>query len=228
MPGAGRTDAEGRASASAARRRSARWAPSHSSRTSAGLSSWAPARAMMTRSTPGGSKSGQVRKHSRQTRLIRLRLTAGPTLPLTTRPIRGGAVDRPAGCAATRSVKCGVTTRRPVRWARTNSMWLRSRRSCPKVRGGAASAPGALDALDVMRRRDMGRGWPWLLLVNPRHEALPALASAIRNNLAAARCGHASAKAVRARPADVVRLICTLHGELAFREPWRGKLSIAG
>jgi hypothetical protein len=33
---------------------------------------------------------------------------------------------------------------------------------------------------------------------------------------------------VRARAANVVRLIGTLHRELAFREPWRGKLSIGG
>jgi len=69
---------------------------------------------------------------------------------------------------------------------------------------------------------------PRLFLVDPRHEALPALASPVREDLAAPGRGHSCAKAVRPRAANVVRLIGTLHRELAFREPWRGKLSIGG
>jgi hypothetical protein len=108
---------------------------------------------MTTRSTPGGSKFGHVRKHSRHTRLTRLRFTAEPTLPLTTKPIRGRAAsDLESGCRATRRVKCGVATLRPVLCARTNSACLRSLRSCPNVKGGIGlsehraehRAPGAV------------------------------------------------------------------------------------
>jgi hypothetical protein len=142
-----------RASASAARRWRAARTAIHSPRTSVGLSSCAPTRAMTTRSTPCGRRSGHARKHSRQTRLMRFRLTAEPTLLLTTIPIRAicdsASVASATGCFATNSVKCGVATRRPVRCARTNSRCLRSRRPLPKVSGGAASA------LDVAR--DIGR-----------------------------------------------------------------------
>jgi len=52
---------------------------------------------------------------------------------------------------------------------------------------------------------------PRSLLIDGRNEALPALAAAIGENLAAATGRHAGAKAVRARPANVVGLIGTLH-----------------
>lgn len=50
-----------------------------------------------------------------------------------------------------------------------------------------------------------------LLLVDGRHQVLPALATAIRQDFATTAGGHASAKAVRARTPDIVGLISALH-----------------
>ncbi len=96
-----------------------------------------PGRAMTTRSTPAGKSSGQRRKHSRQRRRTRLRCTAPPTLRLVTMPRRagagpGGSADVGAGRAATSNRKCAVVTRRPDRWANTNSACRVSRRLRPR------------------------------------------------------------------------------------------------
>jgi hypothetical protein len=140
--------------------------PSHSARTSARPSSCAPARAMTTRSTPCGSKSGQVRKHSRQSRFTRLRRTAPPIFRVTTTPRRDAPKRPPGGpgCGATRSVKWAVPTRRPNRCARTNSACFRSLRSRPKANVTStscrASVPGAGAPCGAGWRALCGRrGW---------------------------------------------------------------------
>ena len=188
--------------------REGRATPSHSVRTRGRSSSGAPVRAMTMRSTPCGDRSGQVRKHSRQRRLTRFRRTASPTRRPTTRPSRDGVPGRPA--RATSSVKWAVPTRRVA------------------AGPGPARTPRACAACGRGRRP-----WTWLerapfdvrpsrlLLVDGRDEALPPLAAAVREHLAATRGGHAGAKAVGAGSADVVGLVRALHGWGRFRRDKR-------
>jgi hypothetical protein len=60
-----------------------------------------------------------------------------------------------------------------------------------------------------------------LLLVEGRHEPLAALAASVVEHLAATGRGHAGAKAVRARAADVVGLVGAFHRVPRFRRDKR-------
>ncbi len=148
-----------RASASAARFLICSSTERHSARTWARPNASAPGRAITTRSIPSGKRSGHSLKHSRQSRLTLLRETAPPTFRPTTTPSRGTPEGsgrsgdgrfaipvRGRSCAATKSVKCGVPTRRPPRCAFANSECLRSRWARPKPKRTTSykwSAPGA-------------------------------------------------------------------------------------
>jgi hypothetical protein len=59
---------------------------------------------------PLGTKSGQSRKHSRQTRFTRLRSTADPIFFVTTSPRRDGASTEPT-VLDTRKTKCALVAR---------------------------------------------------------------------------------------------------------------------
>src|SRR5262245_25448113 len=62
------------------------------------------------------------------------------------------------------------------------------------------------------RRRSRGSNVGPLLLVGRHREALTTLATAVRKDFSAACCRHAGAEAVRAQPAEIVRLVRALHG----------------
>jgi hypothetical protein len=80
---------------------------------------------------PGGTKSGQSRKHSRQTRFTRLRSTAQPIFLVTTSPRREGAFEAHA-VRATRKTKCALVAR-PTRDAvvlDADEDWMRWKSAC--------------------------------------------------------------------------------------------------
>ena len=153
---------------------------------------------------PGGQEVGPSPEALAAEPLHAVAQDGGADLARHDHPERAGRApsraSRAAGCAATRSVKCGVATRCPVRWAGAKSACLRRRRSGPKRAAGLAKATA-------------------LLLVDRRHEALAALAAAILEDLAAAARRHAGAEAVRACPADVVGLVGALHGGARKKAP---------
>jgi hypothetical protein len=157
-------------------------ARAHSARTSPSPSVSAPPRAITTMSNPSGMSSGQVRKHSRQTRRMRFRTGAAPSFFVVTKPMR---VARSGGSpAATRKTKCRLVARSPTLWTRTKSARRVSRRSLPKPKAR-----------------------PSLLLVNRDREAPTALTAAVGQNLRPTTGGHAREESVRPKAPGVVGLV---------------------
>lgn len=149
---------------------------------------------MTTRSTSSGKRSTMSRKHSRQSRLTRLRRTAPPTRLEATSPRRARRNGIPSSCRAveraTSSTKCCVDTRFPSDWMRWKSALRRIRRLRSSVECGGSVR---------------------LLLVGPHREALAALAAAIGQDPLPPAGLHARTKTVRSDTAEVVGLIRALH-----------------
>lgn len=130
----------------AQRLRSAGRARDHSSRTPSSVNASAPSRAITTRSMPSGTKPGHKRKHSRQTRLIRFRIVASPTLRVATMPRRDGARAGMgalwlASRALTSNTKWRLVARSPFDCTRKKSARRRMRRSRPNP-NEATATPG--------------------------------------------------------------------------------------
>ena len=150
-----------------------------------------------------------MRKHSRQTRLIRLRWTALPTFFVTTKPTRAHAA-RSGSRAATSRTKWAVDARWPTACTRRKSVRRRIRRSLPNEKLGARAvrAGGRLEG-ETKARSDATDAND-LLRVDRDGQARAALTTTVRKNLGAALGRHTSAETVGTEAARVVGLKSSL------------------
>lgn len=158
----------------------------------------APLRAITRKSVPGGNPARRRRKNSRTCRLIRLRTTELPTLPLTVIPSR----DSCRAFLALMTTKFADGSFAPARDTFRNSARFSKRavfgnRSVPfRVIRAFGSAPRAF-------------GW------YTDGQSFPSFGAAPFEHFAPAGCLHAGEKTVRAFSPNVARLIGSFHRNIA-------------
>ena len=155
-------------------------------------------RAITRKSVPGCNAAQRRRKHSRTCRLIRLRITELPTLPLTVIPSRGSCPSF-LPIMTTKFADCSFAP------ARDN--FKNSARFSRRAVFGNCSVPFRI--IRAFGSTPCAFGW------HTDRQSFPSFGAAPFEHFASARCLHTGEKTVRAFSPNVARLIGSFHRNIA-------------